>query len=97
MSEVLDLGKQLFFLLTKQNIDGTREWSQVTKEQFVRAERRAGFHPKHGMSNSEPCTASFSSGSYNGRSVYLDYLSPGSYSWDPQFQEALDRAVYGDD
>lgn len=33
-------------------------WQEVTREQFIRAERKAGFHPKDG---SGVATASFSS------------------------------------
>ncbi len=50
---------------------GTEDWYEVTKEQYVKAERAAGFHPKYGASD-EPATAGFSSSIHplQGRLVY---------------------------
>lgn len=41
--------------------------TEVTKEQYIQAERNAGFYPKSGNS---PATASFSSGTISGRVQY---------------------------
>lgn len=42
------------------------EEREVTKEEYVRAERKAGFHNTMGQPN-EPATASFSDGKVSGR------------------------------
>lgn len=44
---------------------------EVTKEQFVAAERNAGFRPK-GEDRGQPATAGFGNGSVSGRVVYED-------------------------
>jgi hypothetical protein len=36
----------------------TDDWTEVTKEEYVRAERQAGFHNTMGQPN-EPATSSF--------------------------------------
>lgn len=42
---------------------------EVTQAEYVRAERAAGFHPKHGMPLDKPCTASFSAHGIRGSVV----------------------------
>lgn len=48
---------------------GCRE-REVTKAEFVRAERKAGFRNTMGQPN-EPATASFSNGTVSGRVEYV--------------------------
>ena len=43
-------------------------WEEVTQEQFIQAERAAGFYPKHGCGS--VATAGFSGGSVMGMVVY---------------------------
>lgn len=46
-----------------------KEYQEVTQEEFVQAERSAGFRPKPGCG---PCaTAGFSSGSISGKVQYI--------------------------
>lgn len=46
------------------------EYTEVTQEEFIRAERAAGFHPKYGCG---PCaTGGFSSGSVSGKVEYVE-------------------------
>ncbi len=40
------------------------EWTEVTQEEFIRAERHAGFRPK---GSSPVATGGFSGGGYRGR------------------------------
>lgn len=51
------------------------EWVEVTKEEFIRAERRAGFRPKCASSDpkymSTCATGGFSSGEVSGRVEYI--------------------------
>ena len=44
--------------------DWQPNWTEVTKEQFVMAERQAGFR---GWNDTEPCTAGFSGGGVSGK------------------------------
>lgn len=50
------------YFLTLEGV-GTFE---VEKEKWVKAERTAGFRPRYGASDSEPCTGGFSSGLVSG-------------------------------
>jgi hypothetical protein len=43
-----------------------REWREVSKEEYVAAERRAGFHNTLGQPR-EPATSSFSTNGLEGR------------------------------
>jgi len=47
-----------------------REWKEVTKAQYVAAERRAGFVNTQGQPD-EPATSSFSGGGIEGRQGFL--------------------------
>jgi len=47
------------------------EWKEVTREQYVKAERQAGFSPR-GEDVGQPCTASFTAGSVIGKVLYND-------------------------
>ena len=66
--------KTRYYLALDTDIEGLRarkdQWREVTKEHFVRAERRAGFRPKHGLPDDEPCTSGFSNGQVKGRVSY---------------------------
>jgi hypothetical protein len=53
------------YFLSIDGVDGSEK--EVTKEQFVRAERSAGFRPKHGLPQDEPATGGFGNGSIKGR------------------------------
>jgi hypothetical protein len=44
-------------------------WQEVTKEDYVRAERQAGFYPTYGP-DSEPCTGGFGTGAIQGTLCY---------------------------
>ena len=44
------------------------EWSEVSKEEYVRIERAAGFHNTMGEPD-EPATASFSNGYLHGTTI----------------------------
>jgi len=46
-----------------------KEYTEVTKEEYIRAERNAGFHSKFG--DGEIATASFSNGNVEGKVRYL--------------------------
>ena len=48
--------------------DSEPDWKEVTREQFIRAERAAGFRSKFG--DDHPATAGFSSGNTRGRVRY---------------------------
>jgi hypothetical protein len=49
--------------------DWQTEWTEVTKEEFVKAERAAGFRNTMGEPN-EPATSGFSGHGMNGRKRY---------------------------
>ncbi|AXG66273.1 hypothetical protein SEA_ANNADREAMY_188 [Streptomyces phage Annadreamy] len=58
-----------FVYTTKYYLNETDDddnWVEVTKEEFVRAERAAGFHNTMGRPD-EPATGGFSSSSYRKR------------------------------
>ena len=57
-------------------------WKEVTKEQWVRAERSAGFHNTMGQPD-EPGTGGFSAYGVCGKLLY-EYATPESYKWDPE-------------
>lgn len=52
------------------SVDGLDNEIEVTKAQFVRSERNAGFRPKRGMPDDEPVTGGFSNGQIKGRVSY---------------------------
>lgn len=53
-------------------------YQEVTMEEFVRAERAAGFHPKDGMPIGKPATGGFSGGGVHGKIIYtLDMSNVG--------------------
>ena len=59
------MGKKRYFLkMAHQD-----KWDEVTKKQYVQAERAAGFRNTMGQPD-EPATAGFSNGSINGKIVY---------------------------
>ena len=62
---------------------GTQPEAEVTEEEFVRAERRAGFHPKPGCG--PVATGGFGSGAIKGRVDYSDPLPAR-----PSLQEQID-------
>lgn len=48
----------------------TTDWREVTKAEYVQAERAAGFHNTLGQPH-EPATHSFSAASVHGRTEYV--------------------------
>jgi hypothetical protein len=56
-----------------------RRWKEVTKEEFVAAEREAGFHNTMGEPPNEPATSSFSGKGIEGRQGFL-HVEPGHSS-----------------
>lgn len=68
------------------------EWNHVSKEEWVRAERAAGFVNTMGHPN-EPGTHSFSNGLIEGRIVDIHYFKPDDYDWDPKYRDAVAPVV----
>ena len=56
-------------MMTKYYLKGEWEdkWTEVTEEEFIKAERSAGFRPKYGDG---VATGGFSNGSISGRVEY---------------------------
>ena len=70
---------------------GDAAWEEVTKAQFVSAERGAGFHNTLGQPD-EPATGGFGNGglgggALRGRIVDMAYAKPKQYDWDPEFRD----------
>lgn len=67
--------KSTYYLNTGPN----GRYQEVTMEEFVRAERAAGFHPKDGMPIGKPATGGFGvSGGVCGKVIYkLDMSNVG--------------------
>lgn len=67
-----------YFLKTTNPITGTEsEWEEVTREQFVFAERISGFHdPRQNADGT--ATGAFSSGALRGKVVYERADDPAS-------------------
>jgi hypothetical protein len=63
-------------------------WKNVTKEQFVSAERAAGFHNTMGQPD-EPGTGGFSGHGTTGRIVDTKYAKPSQYDHDPAFRKVV--------
>mgnify|MGYP001562460708 CR=1 FL=1 len=61
-------------------------WQEATLEQFVQAERGAGFRPKPGCG--PIATGGFSSGSVEGRVTYGE-ITKDKYDCDPEFLKAV--------
>lgn len=59
-------------------------WAEVSMEDFVRAERAAGFHNTLGRPDL-PATGGFGNGSMQGCVVY-DVNTADQYGWDPELQ-----------
>jgi hypothetical protein len=56
-------------------------WQEATREQFIQAERGAGFYPKSG---SGVATGGFSGGATQGRVTYGE-ITEEKYARDPEF------------
>ena len=63
-------------------LDGMR-WQEATREQYIKAERAAGFYPKVGDGIA---TGSFSGGGIEGRTTHGE-ITAEKYAWDPEFLE----------
>lgn len=50
--------------------DWQKDWTEVTQEEFIKAERAAGFHPKWGCG--PVATAGFTSGMVSGKVEYVE-------------------------
>jgi len=57
------------------------QWQEATEEQFIQAERTAGFFPKSGCG---VATGGFNSGALKGRVTY-GKITKKNYGWDPDF------------
>ena len=68
-------------------------WHEVSKEDFVRAERAVGFYPK-GIDVGQPATGGFSGGAVEGRTVYTNHVTAKSYAWDEDFNKILFPELY---
>lgn len=60
---------------------GTLPWQEATMQQFIKAERGAGFYPKTGDGTA---TASFSGSGVEGRTTYGE-ITAKDYAWEPDF------------
>jgi hypothetical protein len=69
---------------------GTLAWQEATREQFIQAERNAGFHPKPGCG--DIATAGFSGRSTKGRITHGE-ITEEQYGWDPEFLKATTAAT----
>ncbi|MBT4849331.1 hypothetical protein HON36_00575 [Candidatus Parcubacteria bacterium] len=61
---------------------GTLAWQEATREQFIQAEKSAGFYPKPGCG--DVATAGFSGKATKGR-ITSGEVSEENYGWDPEF------------
>lgn len=64
-------------------------WQEATKDQFVQAERSAGFRPKPGCG--DVATGGFSNGSLQGRVTYGD-ITDEKYPREPDFVELANKS-----
>ena len=64
-------------------------WQEATQEQFIQAERNAGFRPKSG---SGVATGGFSNGSITGRVTYGEITSK-DYGYDRDFLAVAQNSV----
>lgn len=64
-------------------------WKEVTKEEWVKEERRAGFYSTMGRPD-EPATGGFGGANgVDGRIVDMKYATPEGYDFDPKFRDAV--------
>ena len=63
-------------------------WREVTKVQWVSAERNAGFHNTMGQPN-EPGTGGFSGRGTSGRIIDSSFDTPERYDFDSEFRQAV--------
>jgi hypothetical protein len=63
-------------------------WIEVSKEEWIRAERSAGFRPK-GEDRGQPATGGFGSNAINGRRINDESQRPEQYNWDPEFRDIV--------
>lgn len=62
---------------------GDGPWKEVTQEEWISAERSAGFHPK-GEDRGQYATAGFGGNHVNGRTL-SNQATEDQYAWDPAF------------
>jgi hypothetical protein len=88
--------EQWYFVRFDDPVIGSTPWKQVSMEEFIVAERSAGFFPKGGGNHT--ATGGFGGGNgRQGRVVSPQHLNPDSYDWDPEFQQALFVALTRND
>lgn len=63
---------------------GEGPWRECDMAEFVRQERRAGFHNTMGRDDL-PGTGGFGNGAIDGRVISTEYATPEQYAWDPEF------------
>lgn len=68
----------------------TSPWEEATEEQFVQAERSAGFYPKLGCG--PVATGGFSKGDSEGKVTYGD-ITKERYGGDPEFLDAATAVI----
>jgi len=71
---------------------GEGPWLSVTKEQWVRIERQAGFYNTMGKPD-EPGTASFNGNGHHGTQVSVEHFSDDTYIHDPELHDAIVEAL----
>jgi hypothetical protein len=83
---------QWYFVRFDHGEFGSLPWRQVSVDEFIRAERAAGFHPKGGGDG--VATGGFGGANgQQGRVVSPYFTTPESYDWDPEFQAVLTEAM----
>ena len=69
--------------------ENKRAWREATREEFISAERAAGFHPKSGEG---VATGGFSNGALEGRVTYGE-ITKERYGYDPDFLAAVEASL----
>jgi len=95
MSEIDTTKRDRYFL----RVGSATRWQEVTKEEWVSAERSAGFHNTMGRPD-EPATAGFSNGSVSGTLRYRGERLPIDFiplEGEPEAKEGADSSPAGRD
>lgn len=71
---------------------GNDPWRAVSKEEWVRIERKAGFHNTAGKPG-ERATDIFNGNGHQGTGVYVEYLGDDSFIYDPELYDAIISAL----
>jgi hypothetical protein len=69
---------------------GRDPWREVDENEFISAERLAGFTPPSGYDHAQRATDGFYGGGVRGRAIPKSQASdPLAFHWDPDFQYVL--------